>query len=196
MDADRFRSSPIGSVVRISGQDARLGYFKHVAFVPAPLPTTVTLPPRTYKLISEAERAVGRLDASVSRLPNPSLLVRPALRKEALSTSALEGTYATLSDVLEGYYVEDSRRSGPVREVLNYVEAAEAGLEMIKERPISLNLISLLQKLLVRGTRGDGYDAGRLRDRQVYIGNPALGIEQSRFVPPPHGDVLRDGVSD
>jgi Fic family protein len=197
VDTARFAAGAPGQLVRVRGHDAYLDQdYDHFAFVPRPLPAAADLTPRTYKLISEAERAVGRLDAGAGRLPNPSLLTRPALRREAQSTAALEGTYAPLHAVLEGDYVEEHRRTAEVREVLNYVAAAERGLDLIKERPICLNLIAELQSMIVRGTRGDGYDAGRLRTGQVYIGERERGIEASRFVPPPAGDELVRGVSD
>ncbi|MCM0674667.1 Fic family protein [Micromonospora phytophila] len=135
------------------------------------------------------------MDFAVQRLPNPSLLARPALRREAQSTSELEGTYAPLDEVLEADYLDEAHQSAELREVMNYVRAAERGLRLIEKKPICLTLIAELQKILVRGTRGDGYDAGKLRARQVYIGERHLGIEQSRFVPPPHGNDLVDGFS-
>lgn len=197
MDISAFQASPAGDLTWISGYDALLGRsYEHFAFVPHPLPSSVPLSELTYKLVSEAERAVGRLDAAVTRLPNPSLLGRPALRREAVSTSALEGTYAPLSEVLEADFLVEGKRSAEVREVLNYVAAAERGLALIRDRPICLNVIAELQGILVKGTRGDSYDAGRLREKQVYIGGRQLGIEASRFVPPPHGDVLENGVSE
>jgi Fic family protein len=98
--------------------------------------------------------------------------------------------------VLEGDFVEEARRSAEVAEVLNYVRATETGLERIKEQPITFNLIAELQQILVRGTRGDSYDAGRLRDRFVVIGPDNCRIGDARFIPTPHGDLRRDGVSD
>lgn len=197
MDVTLFSASPVGQLRPITGHDSYLDRrYDHFAFVPTALPATVPLEPLTIKLMGEAERAVGRLDAAASRLPNPALLVRPALYREAVSTSALEGTYAPFHEVLEADYIEERKRSAEVKEVLNYVDAAERGLELIQARPICLNLIAELQAIIVKGTRGDGFDAGQLRAGQVYIGERKLGIERSRFVPPPAGDVLRDGVSD
>ncbi len=160
------------------------------------MPATIDLEPRTYKLVSEAERELGRLDAATSRLPNPGLLVRPMLMREAVSTSALEGTYAPLATVLEADLEEPTGYSADVREVLNYVAAARRGLELITAKPICLTVIAELQQILVKGTRGDSFDSGGLRAKQVFIGERIAGIEASRFVPPPDGDVLRDGVSD
>jgi Fic family protein len=197
VDIEAFRQSPVGHLVPITGHDTMLdrGY-SHFAFVPTPLPATVALSQGTYKAISEADRAIGRLDAAAAHLPNPALLVRPTLYREAVSTSALEGTYAPLASVLEADYVDEGQQSYEVREVLNYVRAAQRGLTLIREKPICLTVIAELQRILVRNTRGDSYDAGDLRQRQVYIGERHNGIESSRFVPPPNGDVLVHGVSD
>jgi len=164
--------------------------------VPDPLPATVSLAAATYKLISEADRALGALDALVDRLPNPVVLIQPSLAREAVSTSALEGTYAPYADVLEAQYGDGKEATAEVREVQNYVRAALTGLKFIEQRPICLNVVSTLQGILVKGTRGDAYDAGRLRERLVCIGDRGRGIEQSRVVPPPNGDVLINGVSD
>jgi len=167
-----------------------------MAYVPAPLPDELDLNQATWGAVSDAMLAVGRLDAAALRLPNPSLLVRPAIRKEAVSTSALEGTYAAFSDVLEADFLEETEISGSVLEVRNYVRAAERGFSMIAERPISWNLIAELQAVLVRGTRGDSYDSGQLRQRQVLIGPDGCRVTEARFVPCPHGDLLENGLSD
>ena len=196
VDVSKFSSSPVGELPPIRGHDSYLGRdYDHFAFLPAALPASVPLGSLTIKLMAEAERAVGRLDAAASRLPNPTLLVRPALYREAVSTSALEGTYAPFLEVLEADYIDERKRSAEVREVLNYVEAAERGLALIRELPICLRLIAELQSIIVKGTRGDSWDTGRLRSGQVYIGERKLGIERSRFVPPPD-DYLERGVSD
>ncbi len=196
MQVDLFRDSPVGRLVPIKGHDARLSRnYDHFAFVPEPLPESITLSQSTYALLSTADRALGGLDAKTSLLPNPQLLVRPALTKEAVATSALEGTYAPLSEVLEAEYVKTTVGS-EVREVRNYIDAATRAVTLIAKKPICVSVLSELQKGLVRGTRGDSYDAGQLRERQVCIGDEGLPIERSRFVPPPPGDVLRRGMDD
>ncbi|MGE5828200.1 MAG: Fic family protein [Micromonosporaceae bacterium] len=155
----------------------------------------MSLPQKTYKALSEADRTLGALDAQIRQLPNPALLVTPAITREAISTSALEGTYAPFADVLEAEYLEGNQ-TAEVREVRNYVFAALKGVELIQKKPICTTLLEELQARIVRGTRGDGYDAGKLRQRLVCIGNPGDTIEQARFVPPPHGDVLVTAMSD
>ena len=195
MDVSQFGASAAGELVPIRGIDQYLNRpYDHIAFMPDGLPHEPRVSPRSHRLASEADRAVGRLDAAVMRLPNPLLLLRPALRREAVSTSALEGTYATLLEVFEADYLEERQRTAEQREVLNYVRAAERGIELIAKKPICLTVIDELQSILVRGTRSDGASAGRLRTGQVYIGERDRGIENSRFVPPPAGDLLQRGV--
>lgn len=161
----------MGDLAPIAGFDTFLDQeYRHFAFIPKPLPNNVELAARTVKIIAEAERSLGRLDAATGRLPNPDLLVRPSLYREAVSTSALEGTYAPLDSVMQAEYVEEKDRTEEEREILNYVKAAQRGLELLDTKPICLTLIAELQAILVQGTRGDSYDAGRLRERQVYIG--------------------------
>jgi Fic family protein len=196
VQVEEFRDSPVGELRTISGHDALTQRdYRHFAFVPRTLPESIPLTERTYCVVSEAHMAIGRLDFAVKRLPDPALLVRPTVRREAVSTSALEGTYAPLQSVFEADYVDEVNQSAEVREVRNYVRAAERALELIKTRPICLNVIAELQKILVKDTRGDTYDAGQLRQRQVFIGERSAGIERSRFVPPPPGDELVDGVT-
>lgn len=197
MKVDAFSNSAIGKLQRIRGHDAYLRRdYDHFAFIPAPLPTSVLLSERTHQLLGAALYAVGRLDSAARRLPQPSLLVRPSLRREAISTSALEGTYAPLESVFEADFVAAANQTAEVREVLNYVRAAEHGLVLIKTKPICVTVIADLQAILVEGTRGASYDAGRLRTTQVFIGEREEGLENSRFVPPPPGAVLVDGMSD
>jgi Fic family protein len=197
VDVERFKKSPIGRLAAISGHDSFLDVdYRHFAFVPDPAPSVLALSQATYKVVSDAALALGRLDFAVRRLPDPRLLVGPVLRREAQSTSELEGTYAPLDEVLAADFIEASRQSAELREVMNYVSAAELGFTMIKKLPICTRMLCELQSTLVRGTRGAIFDSGRLRETQVFIGERELGIEHSRFVPVPEGQLLRDGVSD
>ncbi len=197
MDIRKFEHSPAGHLVPISGHDAYLEQdYSHYAFVPAGPPTDLRLSQGTYKAVAEAHEALGRLDFAVRRLPDPGLLVRPVLRREAQSTSELEGTYAPIDQVLAADFIEQSRQSAELREVMNYVAAAERALVLTARLPICTRMLCELQAILVRGTRGQAYDSGQLRQRQVFIGERELGIEQSRFVPVPEGQLLIDGMSD
>ncbi|HKS98534.1 MAG TPA: Fic/DOC family N-terminal domain-containing protein, partial [Rugosimonospora sp.] len=97
MNVADFVAPASGQLVRITGWDPRYGErYEHFAFVPAPLPPRVELTHATHRAVTAASVAVARLDEAAKRLPNPALLARPAIRQEAVSTSALEGTYAAL----------------------------------------------------------------------------------------------------
>ena len=197
MNLDAFAKSPIGKLVPISGLDPSTGrQFSHKAFVPDPLsPAAPELEADTWGLISRASLALGRLDQAGRQIPDPRLLLRPSLRREAVSTSALEGTFAPFQEVLEADVAEGEAEPSPaIREILNYVGMAEAGLGWIKERPISVGMLCELQAILVRGTPGDARDAGRIRELQVVIGAEGTRVEDARFVPPPPGDQLVAGL--
>ncbi len=195
MDVELVRQSPIASVVPINGFDQRTGEpYEHWAYVPNPLPRTVDLTPATWTVVARAEAALARLDEAARQLPDPSLLRRPALRREAQSTSALEGTYAPLEDVLVPEVEERETLPLELRENLNYVVAAEEGFHWVSEREITKGLLGNLQRVLVHGTPGEHSDAGGLRDRQVVIGAPNSRVVDARFVPPPPGDLLEAGV--
>jgi Fic family protein len=128
-------------------------------------------------------------------LPNPGLLARPATRREAVSTSALEGTYAALSDVFEADFLDADQITSSVSEVRNYVTAAERAYELIEHgHPISIRMLEDLQRELLRGTPSDGPHAGSVRTTQVFIGVGNRRVESARFVPPPADHRLTDGL--
>lgn len=197
MDLDALRSSPIGSLVPISGTDGRSGRsYEYWAYLADPLPRDVVLAGSTWTTVAAAEAALGRLDEAARQVPEPSLLRRPSLRREAQSTSALEGTFAPLQEVLESDVEDREGASAEIREILNYIVAAEAAFDWIDERPLTIGLLGQLQGLLVQGTPGELADAGRLRAIQVVIGARGAAIEDARFVPAPPGDRLRAGIDD
>jgi Fic family protein len=197
MDAKRFRRSPIGQVVPIKGHH-RGKEFSHFAFVPDPLPADIPIPTSSWTLLSEAAHAIGRLDGAGRRLPSPRLLARPAIRQEAVSTSALEGTYTTLPQVLQSELLEEEERpTRDVNEVLGYVRAAEMAFEMVQERSITLGMIKEIHSVLMRDDpECPEEEKGAFRERQNFIGPRDAGIEDSHFVPPPPDHRLRDGLEE
>jgi Fic family protein len=195
VDLAALRESPIGSLVPISGSDQRTGeHYDYFAYLPASLPGTLSLRSATWTAVTRAESALARLDQASRQIPTPALLRQPSLRREAQSTSALEGTFAPIEEVLESPIEDRAKAPVEMREILNYVVAAEEGFQWIAERPLTVNLLGNLQRLLVQGTPADFSDAGGLRDRQVLIGARGSAIQDARFVPPPPGDQLRAGV--
>lgn len=196
MDIELFKDSPVGALVPISGTHEGK-QFEHFAFIPNGLPASIELSPTTWSVLTDAMHALGRLDAAGKRLPNPRLLTRPAIRREAVSTSALEGTYTTLPQVLESELLEDEPKSRDVNEVLRFVRTAELGLGLIEERPISQSLIKTLHAQLMDGDpRCPEDERGDFRKRQNYIGPRRAGIVGSFFVPPPPGDHVQDAMDD
>jgi Fic family protein len=194
MDVKRFSTSPIGDLVAIQVVDGERRW-NHFAYQPAPLPTDVVLGSPTWAMVSGAAAAVARLDGAARRLPNPYLLVRPALVREAVSTSALEGTYAALEDVLQAEFLPSEDVSESTAEVRNYVVAAEHSLELIKTLPICLRLIREAHERLMAGARGDHAEIGNFRKRQNWIGRRRRDpVTDALFVPPPH-TYLREGLN-
>lgn len=195
MDVKAIEDSPIGQLVPITGFDQSTDSdFSHKAFLPHPLPTEISLSSKTWTTVANAEAALGRLDEASQQMPEPRLLRNAALRREAQSTSALEGTFAPFEEVMEPELEDRSNRSIEVWEILNYVAAAERAFEWIATRPVTTGLLAELQRTLVWGTPGEFSDSGSLRERQVVVGAPGSSALEARFVPPPPGDQLVAGV--
>lgn len=194
MDAARFARSPNGVLVPFRGTDGRTGVpFDHVAFAAHPLGSEPDLTRETWHAVTAAHRALARLDQASRQVPSPDLLRTPTLRREAQSTSALEGTFAPLEQVLSADTEGDADepRSVELVEVLNYVEAANAAFRWVQERPaITVGLLEAVHGTLVRGTSSDGDDAGRVRRTPVAIGSPTGTVADARFVPMPPGTAL------
>ncbi|HWK25120.1 MAG TPA: Fic/DOC family N-terminal domain-containing protein [Solirubrobacter sp.] len=146
--------------------------------------------------MNAATAALARLDGAARLIPSPALLRRPALRREAQSTSALEGTYAPFADVLAADEEDRANLSAELREVLNFERMAELAFSWPEDRPLTIGLLGQLQRTLVEGTAAELSDAGGIRDRIVVIGARGRGFDDARFVPPPPGDQLRAGVED
>jgi Fic family protein len=170
--------------------------------VPHPLPElSPVLTGETYRAVADARAALAALDSTASRLPNPRLLRRPSLQTEAQSTSALEGTYAPLADVLTA---DEERPPNPdVREVLNYVAMADVAFRWFEEgRSLTIAGLGELQRILVRGTRNEGPSSGGIRSDQVVIGHRRgavptdFPVHAARFVPSPPGVDLRARLDD
>lgn len=182
----------------VTGHHARFGEWQHRGFVPDPLgQQTPPLSATTFNAVASAGAALAGLDASARRLPNPALLRRPTLRREAQSTSALEGTYAPMHEVLAAGEDEEQQDAN-LNEVMSYVRVAEYAFAWQGDgRPLTAGLLSDLQGRLVRGTSADGPHSGRLRDVQVVIGSHGgARVEDSSFVPQPPGPELEAQVRD
>ena len=169
----------------------------YTAFVPAPFP------PRDLKLdddlilaLSRADRALARLDGAASVLPDVDLFISMYVFQEATQSSQIEGTEATLADVV-GAEVDPPppERRDAVHEIQNYVKALRHGLERLAEMPVSLRLIREIHKVLMTGVRGGepGRTPGEFRLTQNWIGGSAPS--NARFVPPPVED-MKDALQE
>jgi len=195
VDLERLSASPIGRLVPIVGPDpATREIVEGHAYLADPLPHDLTLSTATWTRVNMATAALARLDGAARLIPAPRLLRRPALRREAQSTSALEGTYAPFADVLAANSEDRQHMTAELHEVLNFEAMAELAFSWPEERPLTLGMLNELQRELVQETAGDLSDSGGLRDRIVVIGAPGRGFDDARFVPAPPGDQLRAGI--
>ncbi|MCO5217134.1 MAG: hypothetical protein M9950_13440, partial [Thermomicrobiales bacterium] len=119
------------------------------------------------RLLSEADQAVARLDGISLTLPNPDLFVAMYVRREAVNSSAIEGTQSTLQDVLS-FELEPGKVKLPddVEEVVNYVRAMNYGLDRLEQLPLSLRLIREIHRELMQGVRGGTRAPGEFRTTQ------------------------------
>ena len=184
MDPQDFSSSAPGRVVR-----THRGYW---SFVPNPLPPDIVWGEELVAALSGADRALGELAGLGRTLPDPSLLVRPFARREAVLSSRIEGTQASLSDlyVYEATQLALFQPPLDVREVHNYVNALEYGLQRLDTLPVSLRLMRETHARLLEGVRGEHNTPGEFRKSQNWIGPPGSTLEQALFVPPSYEDML------
>jgi len=140
--------------------------------------------------LSQADRALGRLDGSIQTLPNPDLFVYMYVRKEAVLSSQIEGTQSSLQDVLAAEAkILAPDRPKDVDEVVNYVHAMKYGLKRLVELPVSVRLIREIHAELLQGVRGSQLTPGELRTSQNWIGPSGCILKEATFVPPPPDDV-------
>lgn len=185
MDATKFTEFKTGKLVQIktpTGSDH--------AFVPDDLPPNWQLPNHLVPKLVAASRALSRLDGIGQTLPDPELLMVPLRRREAITSSRIEGTYATAEELMlfEMNATESKAKQDQVnawREVSNYSTALSKGLQLLEEMPFCGRIIKELHKILMRGVRGQNSRAGEWRDYQVAIGS------DRRYIPPPHNELLR-----
>jgi Fic family protein len=162
------------------------------AFIPASLPPDppVLINGGLQFALSEADRALGRLDGSIQTLPNPDLFVYMYVRKEAVLSSQIEGTQSSLQDLLSAEAkILSPTQPQDVSEVVNYVQAMNYGLNRLAELPVSVRLIREIHERLITGVRGSHLIPGELRTTQNWIGPGGCTLNEAVFVPPPPTEV-------
>ena len=176
------------AIANIPGRRVSLG--KYSAFVAAPLPPKLDWSPRLIRVLSDADRLIGRLAGEGGRLATPHVLIRPFVRREAVLSSRIEGTQATLGELLAAEAGAVVNRSPEdLREVRNYVVALEHGISLLKELPLCVRLVRELHEKLMEGVRGHNAAPGNFRTSRNWIGKPGSTPETDSFIPPPHGEV-------
>jgi Fic family protein len=173
-----------------------LKHQRYWAFVPNPLPPSLDLTWKLTAQISSADRGLSELAGIARTLPNPHLLIRPFMSREAVLSSRIEGTQASLSDL---FYFEAAQTpptpQSDVREVQNYVRALEHALKRLNDLPVSLRLIREMHKELMRGLTADHLTPGEFRRSQNWIGPAHCTLNDATFVPPPP-DEMMDALGD
>ena len=178
MDPKDYRSTAAGCTI--------LTPTEYWAFIPSPLPPELTWTLPLVSALAEAERDLARLAAFASSFPYPRLLVQPFTHNEAVLSSRIEGTHASLIDL---YTYEITKLSlfeqSDVREVYNYVRALDYGLERLETLPVSLRLIRELHGKLMEHVRGGMLTPGEFRRSQNWIGPAGGTLDNAPYVPPP-----------
>lgn len=182
MDPNRYEETNFGAA-RLTG--GRHGY---VAYFPRPIPRTLEVSPGRLVSLADAEAALGRLAGVARLLPDPHLLVQPYLRREALASTRIEGTQATLLEVYDAE-ATDAPYGADVEEVLNYVRAMQTGLTRLQSLPFSVRLVRELHAIILDGVRGRTRQPGEIRSSQNWIGGPGATVATATFVPPPPTEI-------
>ena len=179
MEPARFTSSVFGQVRRQPSDRYGFWYFS-----PAPIPRHLNMRETAIKALSEADAALGLLDGLGRLISEPELLVGPYLTREAVASSRIEGTQASVSDVLRAEAGDAPIRSEDVAEVTRYIEATRYGVSAIQRLPITQRLIKELHAILLTGGRGAERLPGELRRSPVWIGSTNDSPDTALFVPP------------
>jgi Fic family protein len=162
----------------------------YVAFIPELLPRELTLDADTVLKLSEADAALGRLAGSGRLLPDPHLLVNAYITREAVSSSRIEGTQASVTEVFDAAVTGEAKRND-IREVVNYVTALEHGARRMQKDgfPLCLRLVREMHKILLTDVRGRDKTPGEFRTDQNWIDSPDNRPATATFVPPPVHDM-------
>ncbi len=155
------------------------------AFVPYAPPPQIGYSLELVSALSEADRALGRIDGIANFVPNPALLVVPFLKMEAVLSSRIEGTQTTPEAVFQAEIADKEPVDPDTQEVVNYLDAMYLGLGRLGERPLSLALVRDLHARLLTTVRGGVAQPGRFREEQVHIGPPGQPIDRASYIPPP-----------
>lgn len=171
------------------------GEMAYKSFVPNPLPPnpSIEMTEDIISLLVKANSQLAVLESIATRIPNLGLFVSMYVRKEALMSSQIEGTQATLEDVLDPMLDTNTNRN--VADVVNYIKATEFAIERLRTLPLCNRLIKETHAVLMEGVRGQEKSPGEFRYSQNWIGGQGSTLKNARYIPPSPDDML-DAMSD
>lgn len=171
------------------------GELQYKSFLLKKLPPNpaIELDEEMIKLLAKANRSLGILEGVSSQVPNIELFVSMYIRKEALLSSQIEGTQATLDDILDPNADENANQN--VADVINYIKASQFASARLNELPICSRLLQETHAILLSGIRGGEKNPGELRHSQNWIGPAGSTLREARFIPPNTEDML-EAMSD
>ena len=164
------------------------GEVMYKSFRPAPLPPVIDMDNEMVSLLTSATKALATLDTLSSYIPNMNLFVSMYVRKEALLSSQIEGTQATLEDVLDPLIEKNANQN--VADVVNYIKATEFALERMNTLPLCNRLIKETHEVLMSGVRGQEKKPGEFRTSQNWIGAAGSSLKNARYIPPNTEDMI------
>ncbi len=179
MNQDDFQAPQAGQAIYTPR-----GYW---AFIPAPLPPDISYDPHLVLALSKADTALSELSGLGHYIINPHLLISSYIRKEAVLSSRIEGTRASIADLLinDLESTDSASSSADLKEVQNYVAALEYGIARLDSLPLSLRLVREIHAQLMEGVRGGNATPGEFRRSQNWIGPAGSTLADAPYVPPP-----------
>lgn len=171
------------------------GEMAYKSFVPTPLPPkpSIELTEDMINLLIKANSQLAVLESIATRIPNVELFISMYVRKEALMSSQIEGTQATLEDVLDPMIEANTNRN--VADVVNYIKATEFAVKKLHELPLCNRLIKETHAVLMEGVRGQEKSPGEFRRSQNWIGGQGSTLKNARYIPPSPDDMI-EAMSD
>lgn len=170
-------------ITNLSGEAA------YKSFRPAPLPPEIDMDREMAAALADAARTLATLDTLSAYIPNTNLFVSMYVRKEALMSSQIEGTQATLEDVLDPLIEQNANQN--VADVINYIKATEYALERLHTLPLCNRLIKETHAVLMAGVRGQEKSPGEFRTSQNWIGAAGSTLKTARYIPPMPEDMIQ-----
>lgn len=181
----------------------RAGYWKtnlsgemaYQSFVPSPLPPTppIEISENILEQLIKANSQLAILESVATRIPDVDLFVSMYVRKEALMSSQIEGTQATLEDVLDPLIEDNTNRN--VADVVNYIKATEYAIRRLHELPLCNRLLKETHAILMEGVRGQEKNPGEFRCSQNWIGGKGSTLRNAKYIPPSPDD-MTEAMSD